>query len=489
MARFNLELPSVSISFSQNVTRVCTEAMLAGTAVTDEWLAVQCEQFAWAAAGQAATLLMALFRNIHLLEFTTRYTAWKELETQEFWQKALYIKLALEIQTQQPLSRREEKYSAHPIEKRSLESLTSFVVIQRQKKTPNRLPLHSVKVYFPCCFMPTVLENLEYIKADGAKLAGMTVPEALEEDLVAAGSTIYDDQQQFATLVLRAGQTAFPRLLITDMNTPFGAGLFASQTAIRLSGAFGRTKLRIEVRSAAPEQFADNFDPEQDWNAHIPSQWDVMRLSPAEAINLAYRSCGPQHSESAIREEYGEAFGGLLEKVPLLNQALFPQDGKVQEWSRLRSIFEKGQVATENAPQIDFNRSRIQRDARQWQELLSQCGIDARHLSSQTFRPWESRASHTHDRERSRGPGKGRGNGKGTSQRSHSTGRGQGQGRWRYYTWCLSFSHIHDENTDGKWKVEPPQKKGKTEKTRGDVGASAIGHSPLPLFSFETFQP
>ena len=360
------------------------------------------------------------------------------METQEFWQKALYIELAWEIQKQQPLSRREEKQSAHPIEKRSVESLSSFVVIQRQKKTPNRLPLQSVKVYFPCCFMPTVLENLAHIKADGAALADMSVSEALEEDLVAAGSTKYDDQQQFATLSLRAGQTDLPRLAVTDMHTPltakaFGAGLFAPQTAIRLSGAFGRTKLRIEVRSAAPEQFANDFDPEQDWNEHIPSQWDVMRLSPAEAINLSYRSCGPQHSESDIREEYGSAFGGhLLEKVQQLNQALFPQDGKVQEWKMLRSIFEEGQIATEATPQIDFHSARNQRSARQWQELLSECGIDTRHLASQTYRPWESRESHTHDRERSRGQGKGRDSGKSSHQRPQSTGPGKSKGRRRY---------------------------------------------------------
>ena len=71
MARLNLELPSVSTSFSQNVARVCTEAMLEGTVVTDSWLTAQCERFAWVAAGQTATLLMALFQDIHLLEVTS----------------------------------------------------------------------------------------------------------------------------------------------------------------------------------------------------------------------------------------------------------------------------------------------------------------------------------------------------------------------------------------------------------------------------------
>ena len=128
------------------------EKTLSGQRLTESWLETTCEKLAWEATGQAASVIAQLFHGIGSVEVLHRFPAWLHLESQEFWQKALYIELAGECHDSAP-----SRSSQSPnVKKRCADSISSFVVIQRQKQNANRLPIHNVKVYFPCLLTPGV---------------------------------------------------------------------------------------------------------------------------------------------------------------------------------------------------------------------------------------------------------------------------------------------------------------------------------------------
>ena len=114
---------------------------------------------------------------------------------------------------------------------------------------------------------------------------------AIDKGVVSLGSTIHDTTQQFSTLVLRAGRTSLPSLRVQGFSTPltqkaFTAGLFDATTTSNLGSSFGQTKVRLEVRSASPEQYEGDFNAEKEWHKHMPTPWDVMQLSPAQAAKI-----------------------------------------------------------------------------------------------------------------------------------------------------------------------------------------------------------
>ena len=231
------------------------------------------------------------------------------------------------------------------------------------------------------------------------------------------------------------------RASIEDLSTPltrkaFTAGLFDATTTSNLGSSFGQTKVRLEVRSASPEQYEGDFNTEKEWHKYMPTQWDVMQLSPAQALTLSCQSCGVQVSSSDLRDTYGRSFVVKpLDKINNDCSHLFPQDNKRINLPRLASIFEEPGFVTPDAPQHQFGVRREPCSAYQWQEQLDACGIDPNHLAFQTFKPWESVSHYAHSsyRERSRVTGKGKRGGKqeGKQQRPQGVGPGTGKGRNR----------------------------------------------------------
>ena len=144
MARLSIDFPSIAASFSQNVSRLAVDKTLSGQRLTESWLETTCEKLAWEATGQAASVIAKLFQGTGSFEVLHRFPAWLHLESQEFWQKALYIELAGECHDLAPMSRSSQSPN---IKKRCADSISSFVVIQRQKQNANRLPMQNVKVY------------------------------------------------------------------------------------------------------------------------------------------------------------------------------------------------------------------------------------------------------------------------------------------------------------------------------------------------------
>ena len=361
-----------------------------------------------------------------------RFPAWLHIESQEFWQKALYIELAGECHDLAPMSRSSQSPN---VQKRCADSISSFVVIQRQKQNANRLPIHNVKVYFPCLL---TTQNLPSLSLEGAVTVDQPVRTAIDEGVVSLGSAIHDNTQQFSTLVLRAGRTSLPSLRVPDFSTPlthkaFTAGLFDATTTSNLGSSFGQTKVRLEVRSASPEQYGGDFNAEKEWHKHMPTPWDVMQLSPAQALTISCQSCGVQIS-SDLRDTYGQSF--VIKNLDKINHdcsILFPRDSQRIDHPSLASIFEEPGFVTPNAPQHQFGGHRVLNTAGQWQEQLDACGIDPNNLASQTFKPWESGSHSTHSshRERSRGTGEGKKGGKreGKQQRPQGAGPGTGKGR------------------------------------------------------------
>ena len=265
MARLSIDFPSIAASFSQNVSRLAVEKTLNGQRLTEPWLETTCEKLAWEATGQAASVIAQFFHGIGSVEVLHRFPAWLHLESQEFWQKALYIELAGECHDLAPMSRSSQSSN---VQKRCADSISSFVVIQRQKQNANRLPIHNVKVYFPCLLTTQVLRNLPSLSLEGAVTVDQPVRTAIDEGVVSLGSTIHDTTQQFSTLVLRAGRTSLPSLRVQDFSTPlthkaFTAGLFDATTTSNLGSSFGQTKVRLEVRSASPEQYGGDFNAEK----------------------------------------------------------------------------------------------------------------------------------------------------------------------------------------------------------------------------------
>ena len=256
---------------------------------------------------------------------------------------------------------------------------------------------------------------------------------------VSVGSAIYDTTQQFSTLVLRAGRTSLPSLHVPDLSTPltrkvFTAGLFDATTTSNLGASFGQTKVRLEVRSASPEQYEGDFNTEKEWHQYMPTPWDVMQLSPAQALTISCQSCGVQIASGDLRDTYGRSFVvKSLDKVKRDCCNLFPQDNKRINLPRLASIFEEPGFVTPDAPQHQFGAHREHCSAHQWLEQLDECGIDPLNLALQVFKPWEavSHSAHSSQRERSRRTGKGKKGGKqeGKQQRPPGAGPGTGKGR------------------------------------------------------------
>ena len=127
------------------------------------------------------------------------------------------------------------------VHKRRAESISSFVVIQRQKQNANRLPIQSVKVYFPCVLITKVLENLPSLALEDAVTVDQSVGDAIQQETVSVGTTCHDATQKFSTLVLRAGRTILPRLQVQSCDTRltqqvFAAGLFDATTVLELGG-------------------------------------------------------------------------------------------------------------------------------------------------------------------------------------------------------------------------------------------------------------
>ena len=214
------------------------------------------------------------------------------------------------------------------------DSISSFVVIQRQKQNANRLPMQNVKVYFPC----------------------------------------------------------LPNLYVPDLSTPltrkvFTAGLFDATTTSNLGASFGQTKVRLEVRSASPEQYEGDFN-EKEWHKYMPTPWDVMQLCPAQALTISCQSCGVQIASGDLRDTYGRSFVvKSLDKIKRDCCNLFPQDNKRINLPRLASIFEEPGFVTPDAPQHQFGAHREHCPAHQSLEQLDECGIDPLNLALQVFKP------------------------------------------------------------------------------------------------------
>ena len=361
MARLSIDFPSIAASFSQNVSRLAVEKTLNGQTLTDSWLYTTCEKLAWEATGQAASVIATLFQGTGSVEVLHQFPAWLHLESQEFWQKALYIELAGECHDLAPMSRSSQSPN---VKKRCADSISSFVVIQRQKQNANRLPMQNVKVYFPCLLITQVLRNLPSLSVEGAVTVDQSLRSAISQDVVSMGSAIYDTTQQFSTLVLRAGRTSLPSLHVPDLSTPltrkvFTAGLFDATTTSNLGASFGQTKVRLEVRSASPEQYEGDFNTEKEWHQYMPTPWDVMQLSPAQALTISCKSCGVQIASGDLRDTYGRSFVvKSLDKIKRDCCNLFPQDNKRINLPRLASIFEEPGFVTPDAPQHQFGAHR-----------------------------------------------------------------------------------------------------------------------------------
>ena len=76
MARLSIDFPSVAASFSQNVS----VEKISGQRLT-EWLETTCEQFAWVATGQAASVIATLFQGTGSVEVLQRFPSFFARET------------------------------------------------------------------------------------------------------------------------------------------------------------------------------------------------------------------------------------------------------------------------------------------------------------------------------------------------------------------------------------------------------------------------
>ena len=209
-----------------------------------------------------------------------------------------------------------------------------------------------------------VLENLPRLDLEGAVTVDQSVGDAIQQELVSVGSTFHDTTQKFSTLVLRAGRTSLPSLRVQDCETPltqkaFAAGLFDATTSSNLGSSFGQTKIRLEVRSANPDQYDGDFNAEKEWHKHMPTPWDVMQLSPAQALTISCQSCGVQIAPSELRDTYGRSF--VIKDLAKINHdcsTLFPQDSKMVHLPRMASIFEEPGFVTPDVPQHQFGAQR-----------------------------------------------------------------------------------------------------------------------------------
>ena len=90
-----------------------------------------------------ASVIAPLFQGTGSVEALHRFPGWLHL----VWSlaEALYIELAGECYELAPMSRNSQSSTVH---KRCADSISSFVVIQRQKQNVNQLPIQSVKDIF-----------------------------------------------------------------------------------------------------------------------------------------------------------------------------------------------------------------------------------------------------------------------------------------------------------------------------------------------------
>ena len=167
-------------------SRLAVERTLSGQRLTETWLETTCEQFAWEATVQAASVIAPLFQGTGSVEALHRFPGWLHLESLEFWQKALYIELAGECHDLAPMSRNSQSPTVH---KRQADSISSYVVIQRQKQNANRLPIQSLKVYLPCVLITKVLENLPSLALEDAVTVEQSVGDAIQQETVSVGTT------------------------------------------------------------------------------------------------------------------------------------------------------------------------------------------------------------------------------------------------------------------------------------------------------------
>ena len=183
-------------------------------------------------------------------------------------------------------------------------------------------------------------------------------------------------------------------------------------------------------------EYEGDFNGEKEWHQHMPTPWDVMQLSPAQALTISCQSCGVQIASSDLRDTYDQSF--VIKNLDKINHdcsILFPRDSKMIHFPSLASIFEEPGFVTPDAPQHQFGVRRELHTARQWQEQLDACGIDPSNLASQVFKPWESvsHSAHSSHRERSRGTGKGKKGGKREGKQQRPQGAGLGTFRkWKY---------------------------------------------------------
>ena len=75
--------------------------------------------------------------------------------------------------------------------------------------------------------------------------------------------------------------------------------MLSAQTAVPRAKK-GQTKIRLEVRSASPEQFDGDFNAEKEWHKHVPTLWDVMQLCPAQALTSHASPVGPNRAVSYV---------------------------------------------------------------------------------------------------------------------------------------------------------------------------------------------
>ena len=294
MARLSIDFPSIAAIFSPECF-----SFSSGNGSQSHGLKLPVKNLLGRPLVKLRQSLPSYFTALVLLKCYIDFRRGSILSLRNFGQKALYIELAGECHDLAPMSRSSQFPN---VQKRCADSISSFVVIQRQKQNANRLPIHNVKVYFPCLLTTQVLRNLPSLSLEGA----VTVEQPVR-------STIHDTTQQFSTLVLRAGRTSLPSLRVQDFSTPltqkaFTAGLFDATTTSNLGSSFGQTKVRLEVRSASPEQYGGDFNAEKEWHKHMPTPWDVMQLSPAQALTISCQSCGVQIASSDLRDTYGQSF-------------------------------------------------------------------------------------------------------------------------------------------------------------------------------------
>ena len=176
------------------------------------------------------------------------------------------------------------------------------------------------------------VEKLPSLSVEGAVTVDQSLRSAISQDVVSVGSAIYDTTQQFSPLVLRAGRTSLSSLHVPDLSTPltrkvFTAGLFDATTASNLDASFGQTKVRLEVRSASPEQKEISIQKRNDISI-CPRHGMLCSLAQHKP-SPSHVSPGVQIASGDLCDTYGRSFVvKSLDKIKRDCCNLFPQDNK-----------------------------------------------------------------------------------------------------------------------------------------------------------------